>query len=87
MTRLLKHSLCAALLCFTFVGTLLVTPTAEARQNIGIGQQTQLTASQAAKMAKARHGGKVLKVVRQGNDFKVRLLQKSGHIVTVKIKG
>jgi uncharacterized membrane protein YkoI len=48
----------------------------------------QLTAKEAAARARAQYGGKVLKVMRAGdNAFKVRLLQDSGRVLTVTIRG
>jgi hypothetical protein len=49
-------------------------------------QQGGLTAQQAAAKAVAAHGGKVLKVTRQGNGYRVKLLQDSGRVVTVTVK-
>ncbi len=50
-----------------------------------------MTAAEAARIAKARHGGKVLGVNRQETDsgvvFKVRLLQDNGRVKTVTIRG
>lgn len=50
-------------------------------------QEHQLSASEAAVLAKAEHGGKVLKVTRKGNKYRVKLLQESGRVITVTIKG
>ncbi len=48
-------------------------------------QQTKLSPRQAASKAKARYGGKVLKVTPAGRGYKVRLLQDSGRVITVTI--
>ncbi|GAB5450768.1 MAG: hypothetical protein Hals2KO_10960 [Halioglobus sp.] len=48
-------------------------------------QQTKLSPKQAASKAKARYGGKVLKVTPAGAGYKVRLLQDSGRVITVTI--
>jgi starvation-inducible outer membrane lipoprotein len=53
----------------------------ENRQNAN-----SLTAAQAAAKAKARHGGKVLKVTPKGRGYKVKLLTDSGRVLTVMIK-
>ena len=50
-------------------------------------QQKQLTAREAARRAQAQYGGRVLKVTRKGNNYRVRLLQDSGRVVTVTIRG
>ena len=49
-------------------------------------QQSGLTAQEAAAKARARYGGKVLKVTRKGDGYQVRLLQDSGRVVTVTIR-
>lgn len=52
------------------------------------GQQNQdLTPQQAAAKARAKHGGKVLKVTRNNGGYLVRLLLESGRVVTVRIEG
>jgi len=45
------------------------------------------SAQQAAKIVKNRYGGKVLKVqtVNKGQGYRVRLLKKNGHVVTVTV--
>jgi hypothetical protein len=50
-------------------------------------QKQQLTAREAAAQAQSQYGGKVLKVSRAGQNFKVRLLQDSGRVITVTIRG
>jgi uncharacterized membrane protein YkoI len=47
--------------------------------------QPQRSARDAAAIAQARHGGKVLKVTRQGNGYRVRLLQDDGRVITVTV--
>jgi hypothetical protein len=49
--------------------------------------KSQLTAREAAARARSQYGGKVLKVDRAGKNFKVRLLQDSGRVITVTIRG
>ena len=49
-------------------------------------RKNNLSAGQAANRAQSMHGGKVLKVSREGNYFRVKLLQKSGRVITVKVK-
>jgi starvation-inducible outer membrane lipoprotein len=48
---------------------------------------SSLSPAQAAAKAKARHGGKVLKVTPKGRGYKVKLLTDSGRVLTVMIKG
>jgi hypothetical protein len=52
---------------------------ADAAQEQGIGP------SQAAQIAQERHGGKVLKVSRDGQSYRVKLLLPSGTVRTVRI--
>ena len=54
---------------------------ASQRQN----QQT-LTAAEAAHRAKAKHGGKVLKVSPKGKGYRGKLLKDSGRVLSVMIK-
>jgi starvation-inducible outer membrane lipoprotein len=85
--RFIAKTFCAVLLagavCFAL-------PVAEvhAQQPNAAQKQSQktLTAGQAARKAKARHGGKVLKVTPKGKGFKVKLLTDSGRVLTVMIK-
>ena len=85
--RFFGKTLCAVLLasavCFALPAAEVQAKQAKAAQNQS--QQT-LTAAQAAKKAKARHGGKVLKVTPKGRGFKVKLLTDSGRVLTVMIK-
>ena len=50
-------------------------------------QQADMTEQQAAAQAKASHGGKVLKVTRDKKGYKVKLLQESGRVITVRVAG
>lgn len=86
MLRLLTHTLCCALFSAALLGAA-GAPEAQARSLVANEQRSQLTARQAAQRAKAQYGGKVIKVRKQGNNFKVRLLQKSGRVITVTIRG
>lgn len=66
----------------------LTAPDAEARPRaVAEEKKKQLTAREAARRAQAQYGGRVLKVTRQGNNFRVRLLQDSGRVLTVTIRG
>ena len=66
----------------------LTAPNAEARPwTVVEDRQKQLTAREAARRAQAQYGGRVLKVTRQGNNYRVRLLQDSGRVLTVTIRG
>lgn len=51
------------------------------------GNGDQLSAQQAAKRARERYGGQVLKVNRRGSGYDVRLLQDDGRVITVFIGG
>jgi starvation-inducible outer membrane lipoprotein len=81
--KTLRTALLAAALC-------LAVPIAEvqAKQPKGAQAQSQqsLTAAQAAQRAKAKHGGKVLKVTPKGKGYKVKLLTDSGRVLTVTVK-
>ena len=82
--------LTAAVLAIFLTGVASVPPAvAEPRRNGNSAAQQQggLTAKEAAAQAKARYGGKVLKVTPAGKGYKVRLLQDSGRVITVKIGG
>jgi len=50
-------------------------------------EQSGLSAREAAAIAQRQHGGKVLKVQRQGQIYRVRLLLDNGRVITVSIKG
>lgn len=86
MLRTLSNLLCSALLTATMVGTVVFAPEAEARSRVLVAQNSQMTAREAAAQAQAQHGGKVLRVRKQGNVYKVRLLKKSGRVVTVTVR-
>lgn len=86
MLRLITNTLCCALFTVALLGAA-AAPEAQARQLAASEQKSQLTARQAAQKAKAQYGGKVIKVRRQGDNFRVRLLQKSGRVITVTIRG
>lgn len=49
-------------------------------------QKIGLTAQQAAAQARARYGGKVLRVTPQNHGYRVRLLLDSGRVITVTIR-
>lgn len=53
------------------------------------GKQAKPTISkqQAARIAKQRVNGKVLKVVQTNGNYKVKVLTKSGRVVSVKVNG
>jgi uncharacterized membrane protein YkoI len=59
----------------------------QARENKNRKQEQHvLTASEAAAKARARHGGKVLKVSPKAGGYRVKLLTDSGRVLTVTIK-
>ena len=80
----------ARLLCILLLGgcALSAVPVTAvyAQQGQGAQKQSGLTAQEAAAKARARYGGKVLKVTRKGDGYQVRLLQDSGRVVTVTIR-
>lgn len=84
--QLLKRMLCAmALVALVF--TVLPASQVQAKQPAEKAQGAQsLSAAEAAAKAKARHGGKVLKVTPKGRGYKVKLLTDSGRVLTVMIK-
>lgn len=87
MRRFAAHLLGTAMLLGLLVAPLAASE-AEARPRPAAEQQQkQLTAREAAQRARAQYGGRVLKVTRQGNNFRVRLLQESGRVITVTIRG
>ena len=79
--------LCILLLAGLALSVVPVEPV-HAQQGQGAQKQKQssLTAQEAAAKARARYGGKVLKVTRKGDGYQVRLLQESGRVVTVTIR-
>ncbi|WP_157976717.1 hypothetical protein [Parahaliea mediterranea] len=82
-----------AAFCLILAALALTTPAlSEARQGQRderrpqAQQEARLSPQQAAARAQASHGGKVLKVTRQGKGYRVRLLLDSGRVVTVTVK-
>jgi hypothetical protein len=86
MLRSLTHNLRYLLLIVLLSGVTVVTATFAIPVRAA-EQQVQLSASEAAAKARALYGGKVLKVSKHGNGYKVKLLQDSGRVITVTIKG
>ncbi|MFK7975901.1 MAG: hypothetical protein AB8C02_07170 [Halioglobus sp.] len=86
MLAQLSKLLCTTLLATLLLGATLSAPV-EARSSFMVAQNSQMSAREAAAQAKAQHGGKVLRVRKQGNVYKVRLLQKSGRVITVTVRG
>ena len=92
MPRRRHRVLAIALLICSFSGTAIPVHAEPRREPPAQGQASKqervsLTPAEAAAKARARHGGKVLKVQRKGNGYRVRLLQDSGRVITVTIKG
>jgi uncharacterized membrane protein YkoI len=58
----------------------------EAQGQQQIHEHQKLTASEAAAKARAKHGGKVLKVSPKGRGYRVKLLTDSGRVITVTVK-
>lgn len=86
MLRPICTLLCTALLA-TVLSGVVFTPDVQARTPFMVAQKSQLTAREAAAQARAQHGGKVLRVRKQGNVYKVRLLKKDGRVITVTVRG
>ncbi|MFK8048180.1 MAG: hypothetical protein AB8B81_07095 [Halioglobus sp.] len=79
--RILTVLLLSTLVCLT-------TPASYAQAKApNAKSQSSMSPAQAAAKAKARHGGKVLKVTRNGRGYRVKLLTDSGRVITVNIKG
>ena len=55
------------------------------RERNNSAQQQDIGPGQAARIAQQRHGGKVLKVSRDGQSYHVKLLLPSGTVRTVRI--
>ncbi len=51
----------------------------------GAEQGPSLSPREAAERARAQYGGQVLKVSREGNSYRVRLLRDDGRVVTVMV--
>jgi hypothetical protein len=58
----------------------------EAEKQVKQAEKQGLTAAQAANRARAKHGGKVLKVSPQGKAYRVKLLTDSGRVMSVLVK-
>jgi len=86
MRRRITHLLCSLLFATALAGGLTAAE-AQARPLLASAAKSEMTAREAAAQAKAQYGGKVLRVKKQGNTYKVRLLQKSGRVITVTIRG
>ena len=87
------NKLLGALLILLISSALAMPVQADSRRSYSVAQakpnaqyKNPLTASEAAAKAQSQYGGKVLKVRRSGDNFKVRLLQNSGRVITVTIR-
>ena len=60
---------------------------AQAQGQKARAQSSKITAREAAARARQQYGGKVLKVTPSGRNYRVRLLQDSGRVITVTIRG
>ena len=74
------------LLLSGWTAVVLPAPIAHAQGSKQSQQQPGMSPQQAADKARAKHGGKVLKVTRQGKAYRVKLLKDSGRVVTVTVK-
>jgi len=82
--------LCFILLTFALAFSLNVALTNSAQAASQLKQQANAalkvkTSKQAAKIAKSRIGGKVLKVKRSNTSYRVKLIKKDGHIISVLV--
>jgi hypothetical protein len=82
--------LCSALLC-GLVYLVAAVEQAQARQpevekQVEPAEKQRLTPAQAATRARAKHGGKVLKVSPEGKAYRVKLLTDSGRILSVLVE-
>ena len=75
-----------ALLISSLTAVALPGPDAHAQGSKQSQQQPSMSSQQAADKARAKHGGKVLKVTRKGKAYRVKLLKDSGRVVTVTVK-
>ena len=50
-----------------------------------INNRGGISAKQAANIAQRSYGGKVLKIQRNGANYRVKLLKKNGHIIWVRV--
>ncbi|TVZ37803.1 hypothetical protein P886_2148 [Alteromonadaceae bacterium 2753L.S.0a.02] len=50
-----------------------------------LAQKSEISKSQAAAIAQKKHGGKVLSVSREGDVYRVKLLQDSGRVKIVTV--
>ena len=82
----------ATLLLGALLATSLAPGLAHAQKGQQQGQRGQsqqeegMSPRQAAAQAQSRHGGKVLKVSREGRGYRVRLLLDNGRVITVSVK-
>jgi len=82
--------LCYILLAFLLAFSLTVVQVNSAQAASQLKQQANTalkvkTSKQAAKIAKSRIGGKVLKVKRSNTSYRVKLIKKDGHIISVLV--
>lgn len=81
----MRKLLAPVLVSLLLLGTA-IAPSAFALQSDK--QQSQdISKSQAAEKARAQVKGRVLKVEKRKNDYRVKVLQKSGRVVTVDVDG
>ncbi len=70
-------------LCIIIGGmSLTISPTVSAQQQ---QQNQELSKAEAAERARAEVKGRVLKVEKRQNSYRVKVLQKSGRVVTVDV--
>lgn len=58
----------------------------EQRNDRARQEQPRLSPGEAAARARARHGGRVLKVTPQGSGYRVKLLQDNGRVMSVTVR-
>ena len=79
-------TLCSLATVMLLLCTTIGAPQAYAKPKANAEQRSGITAQEAARKAKSQYGGKVLKVSRAGNGYKVKLLLQSGRVMTVTIR-
>ncbi len=70
-----------SLLLLTFLAALLLTPAAVALGN----KQPEVSKEQATQLAQQRYPGKILKVQTESRNYRVRLIQADGRVITVLV--
>lgn len=88
-----KHAIARAsattlsrLLLASVLAATMPVATVQAKPPPAAEQKQRMSAQEAASRARAQHGGKVLKVSRDKDGYRVKLLLDSGRVITVNIR-